>query len=199
MVCFGYLRVSTKLQDIENNKNEILNLANEKNLGQVIWIQEKVSGRKDWRKRILGKEFLKFVDGDVLIMSEYSRIGRDFLQSLEFISECRRKNVIVYSTIGDIPYNNDANSNLILAVTAWRSQVERELISYRTKVGIKAHKDAGSIIGRPKKMKLDKDPNNVNKIKDMIDKGYKLKNIAIEFNVSNATLWKFVKKYNLKI
>lgn len=199
MVFYGYLRISTKQQEINNNKAEILLLASEKGiLEPPQWIQETVSGRKDWRKRKLGQEFEKMKEGDILIMSEYSRIGRDFLQSLEFIAECRRKKLIIYSTIGDIPIDNTATSNLLLAVTAWKAQVERETLSYRTKVGIAAHKAAGSILGRKKEMVLDKDPNNINKVKEMIEKDFKIKAIAKELNTTTMTLGKFIKKHNLK-
>ena len=95
MVCYGYLRVSTVKQEIDNMKAEILLLANTKQLGNVIFIQETVSGKVDWRKRSLGKEFEKMKQGDFLLMSEYFRIGRSFLQSLEFLSECRRKGIMV--------------------------------------------------------------------------------------------------------
>jgi len=198
MVCYGYLRVSTKKQDIDNNKAEILLFANQKDLGKVIWIQETVSGRKDWRKRVLGKELDKMNSGDVIVMSEYSRIGRDFLQSMEFLAECRRRNIIIHSTLGDIPIKDDATSNLLLALKAWKSQVEREDLSYRTKLGIQAHKEKGSILGRKPEMILDKDPNNIDKIKEMIEKDMKLKVIAKEFNTTTATLSKFIKKHNLK-
>ena len=199
MVCYGYLRVSTKLQEINNNKSEILLLANNKGIGSnIIWIQETVSGRKDWRKRVLGKEFEKMKDGDTLIMSEYSRIGRDFLQSMEFMAECRRKKVNIYSTLGDIPIDNTATSNLLLAINAWKAQVEREHLSYRTKIGIQAHKEAGSILRQKKQMMLDRDENNKVKIKEMLEKDMKMKVIAKEFDTTTATLRKFINKYNLK-
>jgi DNA invertase Pin-like site-specific DNA recombinase len=117
---------------------------------------------------------------------------------MEFIAECRRKGVIVYSTIGDIPINNDATSNLLLAMTAWKSQIERESLSYRTKVGMAAHKANGTIMGRPKEMVLEKDPNNVKLIKDELDKGVKLKKICEHFDTTLPTLNKFIKKYNIK-
>jgi DNA invertase Pin-like site-specific DNA recombinase len=202
MTVWGYLRVSTKKQEIENNRNEIKNLAYEKQLGLIKddnWIQEKISGRKDWRKRELGKAFEKMDKNDILIMSEYSRIGRDFLQSMEFIAECRRKNVIVYSTLGDIPIKDDATSNLLLALKAWKSQVELEDLKYRTKIGIKAHQDTGSIFGRKKdSMILDKDLSNIDKIKGMINNDVKYKKIAETFKCTTVTLRKYIKKHNLK-
>ena len=199
MVCYGYLRVSTGKQMIDNMKAEILLLANSKQLGNVLFIQETVSGRVDWKKRVLGKEFEKMKDGDVLLMSEYSRIGRSFLQSLEFLSECKRKGVKVYSTIGDIPLNDDANANLMLAVTAWKAQVERETLAYRTKIGIQEAKNRGSVLGRKKMMILDKDPNSVNRIQGMLNKDMRLRTIAKENKCTYPTLKKFIKKHNLKI
>lgn len=193
MVCFGYLRVSTVKQSIDNNKAEILLLANKLNLGNVQWIQETVSGRKDWRNRILGKEFEKMREGDIIIMSEYSRIGRDFLQSMEFLAECKRKNITVYSTIGDIKLDNSPTSNLLLAITAWKNQVEREHLSYRTKIGIQEHKNKGSILGRKKIMNLERDPTNKEKITDMLKKDIKKKTIAKELNTTMTTLKKYIR------
>ena len=78
----GYLRVSTADQDIEKNKSDILKLANEKRLGSVDWVEEKVTGTKNWRKRKLGKVFNSLNAGDTIIVSELSRLGRS-----TFVSE----------------------------------------------------------------------------------------------------------------
>lgn len=197
MVCFGYLRVSTEKQDVENNKAEILKLAKSKGYDNVIWISETVSGRKDWNKRKLGEEFKKMKSGDMIIMAEYSRIGRDFLNSMSFINECRNKKITVLSTVGDIPVNNDANSNLLMAVTAWKSQTERELISYRTRIGIQCARNRGAILGRKKEMILDKDPTNIERVREDIKKGIKYIVMAKNYNCTTATLRKFIKKHNL--
>jgi len=199
MVCFGYLRVSTEKQDVENNRNEISKLAKSKGYDNVVWISETVSGRKDWNKRKLGEEFKKMKAGDIIIMSEYSRIGRDFLNSMSFIHECRNKKIEVLSTVGDIPINNDANSNLLMAVTAWKAQTERELIAYRTKIGIACARARGSILGRKKVMVLDKDPLNIERIREDIKKGIMLKNISENYKCSTVTLRKFINKHNLKV
>lgn len=198
---WGYLRVSTQKQHIENNKGEILRYANENNLFPVIWIQETVSGRKDWRNRLLGKHFnASFKKGDTLIMTEYSRIGRDFLQSIEFISECKRKGVTVLSTLGDIPLKDDATSNLLLAVNGWKSQLERETIAYRTRIKLEQLKALGIKLGRKNRMILEGTDgssieSNKKKIKNMVDTGIKLKFIAKNLNCTVMTLRKFIKKY----
>lgn len=198
---YGYLRVSTDKQDIQNNKNSILNFCNEKNIiGKIEWIEETVSGRKKWQNRLLNNLFLKMNKGDYLIMNEFSRIGRDFLNSLQFICECRNKGIILLSVLGDIPQNDNANDYITLFLNAWKSQTEREFISIRTKQALKNKKDNGIILGRPKKMKLEYDcDNNIKEIKNLIDLGVKFKNICNKFNCTESTLRKFIKKYNLNI
>ncbi len=198
MVCYGYLRVSTVKQEEANYKASILNMANEKNLGQVIWIQETISGRKDWKNRLLGKSFNQMKEGDVIIMAEFSRIGRNFLQSIDFLCECRRRGVIVYSCNNDIPQTDDATSMLLLSLTSWKAQVEREDIARRTKVGLKYAKERGVILGRKKRMILDINPENKDKIKELLNKGVKLKYIAKDFKCTVKTLSKFIKKHELK-
>jgi DNA invertase Pin-like site-specific DNA recombinase len=197
MTVYGYLRVSTTKQEETNFKSAILELANQKGLFPVIWIAETVSGRKDWRNRLLGKEFEKMKEGDTIIMAEYSRIGRNFLQSIEFISECRRRKINLIATNGDIPTDDTSVSNLMLAITAYKSQNERELIAYRTKVGLQAAKDKGIKLGRPNTMKLDKDTNNIRKIQEDINNGIKLKKICEKYGVTPPTLRKFIKLHKI--
>lgn len=205
MTIYGYLRVSTGKQDTSNNINEILRYANERGLinSNIIWIEEIVTGRKDWRKRKLGEYFEKMVQDDILIMSEYSRIGRNMYQSVEFIAECRRKKIKVYSTIGDIPETDNATDCLLLSIKAYMSQIERDNISYRTKIKLQSLKDQGIELGRARRMILDGPKNsetdkNCAEISLLIEQGVKLKMIAKKYNTSTITLRKFIKKYNLK-
>lgn len=198
MTVYGYLRVSTSKQEESNYKHAILEYANNNKLGNVVWIAETVSGRKQWKNRLLGLEFQKMVKGDIIITAEFSRIGRDFLNSISFIAECRNKGIKLYSISGDIPVNDDATSVLMLSITAWKAQIEREMIAQRTKIGLQAAKDRGIKLGRPKTMKLEKNLNNQRLIKEDIKKGCKLKKIAENYNVTPLTLRKFVIKYNLK-
>jgi DNA invertase Pin-like site-specific DNA recombinase len=194
MTIYGYLRVSTVKQEESNFKASIIELAQSKGLYEkIVWISETVSGRKDWRNRLLGQEFEKMKNGDIIIMAEYSRIGRNFLQSMEFIAECRRKGITVYSTIGDIPLKDDANSNLFLALTAWKSQTERENLAYRTKVGLQVAKSKGIKLGRPKKMKLDKDINNERLILNDLKLGCTKRSICRRYKITAPTLDKYLK------
>jgi DNA invertase Pin-like site-specific DNA recombinase len=93
----GYLRVSTAEQDVEKNKADILRLANDMKLGSVDWVEEKVSGTKDWKKRKLGEVFDTLQAGDTIIVSELSRLGRSTLQILEIMKEAKEREVAVYA------------------------------------------------------------------------------------------------------
>lgn len=197
MVSYGYLRVSTEMQNLENNKNWILRKANELKLGTVEFVEEKVSGKQDWRKRELGKLYEKMNKGDNLICFESSRIGRDFKQTMEFLSCCDRKGIKIYA--GDINNDGSMESNLQIFVSAMSSQKERENISRRTKEALKKKKEDGVILGRPKnKMKLDKDPNNIKNIKEAIENGVKLYVLAQKYDITPLTLTKFIKKHDIK-
>ena len=196
MNCYGYLRVSTEKQDLETNKNWILRKANELKIGPVEFVEETVSGKKDWRKRKLGELFEKLNKGDKIITFEYSRLGRDFKQTMEFLSCCDRKGVYIYG--GDIDNNNTLESNLQVFINSVTSQKERENISRRTKEALKKKKEDGVILGRPKnKMILDKDENNIINIKEAIENGVKIGILAKKYNVTPLTLSKFMKKHNI--
>ncbi len=199
MTVYGYLRISTVKQNLDTNRAEILNLANEKDLGKVVWIQEQKSGRIDWRKRKLGEMFMTMAPGDVIIMSEFSRIGRDFEQSFEFLAEAKRKGIKIYSTCGDIPLDDEAISKLYLAIRAFQSQVERENISRRTKISMAERKAAGIKVGRPSKMLLENDVDgNIVTITNMLNNDIRNRTIAKELKCTPKTLSKFIKKYNIK-
>lgn len=154
----GYLRVSTTDQDLEKNKADILKLANDKQLGHVEWVEEKVSGTKDWRKRELGAAFGTLSEGDTVIVSELSRLGRSTLQILEIMKEAKERGVAVHAVKGAWSLNGSMESKIVLTMLAMIAEIERDLISERTKEGLRARKEAGVILGRPKgpgKSKLD--------------------------------------------
>lgn len=154
----GYLRVSTAEQDVEKNKADILKLANEKQLGHVEWVEEKVSGTKDWKKRELGEVFSTLEEGDTVIVSELSRLGRSTLQILEIMKEAKEKGIAVHAVKGAWSLNGSMESKIVLTMLAMIAEIERDLISERTKEGLRARKAAGVKLGRPVgpgKSKLD--------------------------------------------
>lgn len=194
---YGYLRVSTDKQDLQGGKSEILLKANDLKLGNVEFIEEIVSGGKDWENRKLGELYEKCNKGDVIITSEISRIGRSISPVMEFIAKCAKKDIKLYFTKNDnIKVDGSIQSQVLIFAYSLSAQIERELIVSRTKAGMKRARDAGKQIGRkPGIMMLDP---HLNEIKKMIDDGYKCLIIAKKYKCTKATLSRFLKARQIK-
>ena len=194
----GYLRVSTSDQDLDKNRADILALANEKRLGNVDWVEEKVSGVKDWRKRRLGEVFGTLKTGDAVIVSELSRLGRSTLQILEIMKEAKEKGIAVHAVKGAWSLNGSMESKIVLTMLAMIAEIERDLISERTKEGLRARKEAGVKLGRPKgpgKSKLDQ---HKDKISALLNNGSTKTFIAKKYETSLPNLNNWLKNNNLK-
>jgi len=154
----AYLRVSTDGQDLEKNKADILHLANEKKLGHVEFVEEKVSGKISWKERKIKSVIDGLEKGDNLIVAELSRLGRSMLDIMEILKIAKDKEINVYAVKGNWTLNGTMESKIVGMVFAMASEIERDLISSRTKEALKARKAAGVQLGRPKgpgKSKLD--------------------------------------------
>jgi DNA invertase Pin-like site-specific DNA recombinase len=154
----GYLRVSTTDQDVEKNKADILTLANHHNLGQVKFFEEKVSGKISWHKRKIAQIIEDLKKGDSLVVSEMSRLGRSMLECMEILSIAMERCIHVYSVKGNWRLDQSIQSKIIAMAFSMAAEIERDLISQRTKEALRAKKAAGMSLGRPKgpgKSKLD--------------------------------------------
>jgi DNA invertase Pin-like site-specific DNA recombinase len=154
----AYLRVSTVEQELDKNKADILFFANENNLGKVNFIEEKMSGVIHWKKRGLGSIIDAMSEGDNLIVSEFSRLGRSMLECMEIMTYCLDKKVNLYAIKGQWRLDNSIQSKIIGMIFAIASEIERDLISKRTSEALRARKNKGLPLGRPKgtgKSKLD--------------------------------------------
>jgi len=154
----AYLRVSTKEQNLEKNKAEILFLANDKNLGKVFFIAEKVSGRKNWRERWLGQIIEELEQGDTIIVNELSRIGRSMLEIMEVLQLALKKGIRIYAVKGGWQLDESLQSKIMALVFSMAAEIERDLIAQRTKEALAARKAKGLPLGRPKgpgRSKLD--------------------------------------------
>lgn len=155
---FAYLRVSKLDQDLEKNKSDILKLANEAHLGHVQFIEEKVSGKVTWRKRQVATILDQAQEGDTLIVSELSRLGRSMLECMEILSLATQKGIHVYAVKGNWQLGNSIQSKIVAMAFAMAAEIERDLISQRTTEALAARKQQGMPLGRPKgigKSKLD--------------------------------------------
>ncbi len=194
----GYLRVSTQEQDLEKFKTDILRLANDKGLpGPVEWVEEKVSGCKDWRKRELGTLLNNLSEGDTVIVSELSRLGRSTLQILEIMKLAKEKGIAVHSVKGGWSLTSSMESKIVLNVLAMVAEIERDLISSRTKEALRAKKAQGIKLGRPKgpgKSKLDA---YREEILALLKNGSTKVYVARKYNTTAANLHNWLAKRNI--
>lgn len=146
----GYIRVSTLEQDTDKNKSEILQLANDKNLGQVRFVEEKVSGKTPWRERKIANIIDEFDDNSNLVVSELSRLGRSMLEIMEILAVCLKKGINVYAIKGNWQLDHTIQSQIVAMAFSMAAQIERDLISQRTKEALRIKKLKGIKLGRPK-------------------------------------------------
>ena len=146
----GYLRVSTIDQDVEKNKADILKLANDKNLGKVLFSEDKVSGRISWKKRKIASILETLKEGDNIVLSELSRLGRSMLECMEILSIASEKRINVYTVKGNWQLDRSIQSKIIAMAFSMAAEIERDLISQRTKEALARLKSEGIQLGRPK-------------------------------------------------
>lgn len=191
---YGYIRVSTNKQDQQNQEYEILQFVNSHSLVPVKWITETVSGTISWRERQLAGLVEKITSKDVLIVSELSRLGRSMLEIMEILSILLRKDCKVYAVKGGYELGNNIQSKVLAFAFSLASEIERELISSRTKESLARLKQEGVKLGRPKgpgKSKLDQ---HLEQIKEFRAKKVSIASIAKILGVSSGLMWKYIKK-----
>lgn len=194
----AYLRVSTTEQDLEKNKADILHLANEKALGQVKWVAETISGNASWKQRKIAGVIEELGENDTLIVSELSRLGRSMLECMEILSIASQKGVRIYSVKGNWQLDGTIQSKIIAMAFSMAAEIERELISQRTKEALMVRKNAGIKLGRPPgagKSKLDQYRTD---IEALLANGSTQKFIAQRFNTTESNLSKWLNKRGLR-
>ena len=155
----AYLRVSTIDQDTEKNRHDILEFANKKDFGKVEFFEEKISGKKPWMERKIKSIIDDLNKGDRLIVPELSRLGRSMLEIMEMLSVAKTNGIHIYDIKGNWQLDGSIQSKVLAMAFAMAAEIERDLISSRTKEALQARKAAGVQLGRPKgpgKSKLDK-------------------------------------------
>ncbi len=140
----AYLRVSTTDQDIEKNKFDILRLVNEKNLGQVPWVEETISGRVAWRKRKISEIIDQIQSDDNLIVSALSRLGRSMLECMEILPIAFQKDINIYAVKGNWRLDSSIQSKIVAMAFSMAAEIERDLITQRTKEALAAKPEVES-------------------------------------------------------
>ncbi len=195
MATIGFIRVSKLDQDTDKNKVDMLQFANRMQLGNIQFVEEKVSGTKDYKKRKLGGLLDSMKSGDVLIVPELSRIARSTIQILEVIQITQDKGIKLYSLKENFcNMDNSIASTVTKTIFALVAQIERELISLRTREALHARKVAGIKLGRPQgkgKSKLDEHTEDIMRLLALkVPKTL----IAKQYKTSVGNLYNFINK-----
>lgn len=199
MTVYGYLRVSTDKQDCDNQKIGVEALAAKLNLPIESWIiDDGVSGTKEPHKRKLGKLLRKIRTGDVIICSELSRLGRKLFMVISILEHCMKIGAKVLTAKEGYELGDNVQSKVLAFAFGLVAELEREMISKRTKEALQRRKANGKALGRPpgspnKKHVLD---GKQKEIEDLRRKGVPVTKIAKKMNVSSGTLYKFLRKKN---
>jgi DNA invertase Pin-like site-specific DNA recombinase len=195
----AYLRVSTVEQDLEKNKADILSFANNKDFGKVKFVEEKVSGMKNWKNRKIKQVIDELSKGDRLIVPEFSRLGRSMLEIMEMLSILKDKEVNVYAVKGNWELNGSLQSKIMAMVFSIASEIERDLISKRTKEALRARKNAGVKLGRPRGVGKSKLDAFKEEIVALLRNGSSKKFVADRYGTSQVNLYNWLKKNSLDV
>ena len=147
---YAYIRVSTQMQTSEGQRYEIENWCRLRNWTIDRWVVETVSGTAGLDKRTLGKTLHKMKEGDILVCTELSRLGRNMMMVMSILNYCSQKKISVYSIKDRFELSDTINSKIIAFAFSLAAEIERNLISQRTREALSAKKEAGIRLGRPK-------------------------------------------------
>lgn len=196
---YGYIRVSTDKQTVENQRFEIMRFCNRKSITVNQWIEETISGTRGVEKRALGLLLKNLQKDDILICSELSRLGRSLFMIMSVLSECMTKEVKLWSIKDNYELGSDISSKVLAFAFGISAEIERNLISQRTKEALARAKSEGAVLGRPKgsKSKSHKLEGKEKQIKKMLSLGYSQSRMAKEMKVSRWTVSSYLIKAGL--
>ena len=193
---YGYIRVSSDKQTVENQRFEIEKFCTSNHLHIDGWIEETISGTKSYNKRELGKLLKKVEKGDVIICSELSRLGRNLFMIMEILNICMTKECRVWTIKDNYRLGDDIQSKVLAFAFGLSAEIERNLISQRTKEALARKKAEGVVLGRPKGKKSSPDKYKLSGkevlIKELLKNGTSKRKIAKICKCDRNTLDRFI-------
>lgn len=192
---YGYIRVSSDKQTVENQRFEINNFCERKSIKIDGWIEETISGTKSYDKRLLGKLLNKVQKDDLIICAELSRLGRNLFMIMEILNICMTRECRVWTIKDNYRLGDDIQSKVLAFAFGLSAEIERNLISQRTKEALARKKAEGVKLGRTAgSMNLHHKLDGCqNRIQAMLDKGIKKAQIANRLKVHRSTLYRYMK------
>lgn len=195
---YGYIRVSSDKQTVENQRFEISNFCKRENIKIDGWIEETISGTKAYDKRQLGKLLNKVQEDDLIICAELSRLGRNLFMIMEILNICMTKECRVWTIKDNYRLGDDIQSKVLAFAFGLSAEIERNLISQRTKEALTRKKAEGVVLGRPKGKKSSPEKYKLSGretlIRELLAVGVSKRKIAKICKVDRNTLARFIKE-----
>lgn len=196
MAVIGYIRVSSNKQTVEHQRFEIENFAKKEQIKINKWVEETISSRRPLTKRKIAEVMNEAQDKDIIISCEISRFGRSISEVLHILEVFLNKGCQVWTIKENYKLGNNMQSKIVACIFGLAAEIERNLISERTKSSLANIRASGKKLGRPmksenKKLKLSK---NQEKIKLLLNEGFSKSQIARMMGVQRTTLRRFIEK-----
>lgn len=192
---YAYIRVSTDKQHTFNQKFEIERYLKRKELSVGKWVEETVSGIKKTSDRKLGKLLKKMNAGDLLIVSEISRLGRDLLNIMGILHFSMEKKLKIVAIKENYELGDNINSKVLAFAFGLSAEIERCLISARTKEALAKRKADGVILGRPNGRDYKILSEQKELVFELLHSGISKVDIISRLGIKRSSLYNFIKKH----
>ena len=191
---YGYIRVSSDKQTVENQRFEINNFCSRESITIDGWIEETISGTKNYDKRELGRLLRMVRRGDLIICAELSRLGRNLFMIMEILNICMTKECRVWTIKDNYRLGEDIQSKVLAFAFGLSAEIERNLISQRTKEALARKKAEGVKLGRVpgSRNKRNKLTGHEDEILTMRNQSVPIIEIAKTFQVHPATIYRLL-------
>ena len=195
VMVYGYIRVSSDKQTVENQRFEIQKFCDEKHLQVDGWIEETISGTKSYTKRELGRLLRRTKAGDTIICSELSRLGRNLYMIMEILGLCMSKNCRVWTIKDGYRLGDDIQSKVLAFAFGLSAEIERNLISQRTKEALARKRAEGVRLGHQRGERLRLNPKCTVRhdwIVAQLEKGTEKTKIAKRLHINICTFYRYL-------
>lgn len=198
---YGYIRVSSDKQTVENQRFEIERFCQQQHLNIDGWIEETISGTKDYNERALGRLLKRVQKEDIIICSELSRLGRSVYMIMEILGYCMSHDCRVWTIKEGYRLGDDIQSKVLAFAFGLSAEIERNLISQRTKEALARLRAEGKHVGRPfgslTSQELHRLARHDAYIREALQEGVRPAEIIRRLHTNRSSLRRYMRRYIL--